>query len=122
MDVLQTEFEFTLPVGFVDKDGTMHREGRMRLATAADEIQPLKDPRVQQNPSYLTVILISRVVTQMGNIKNVNTQIIENLFSRDFTYLQDMYNRINQSGSNAIPATCPNCNHNFDVEVESLGE
>jgi len=121
MEVLQTEFDFVLPMGYVDESGTLHKEGRIRLATAADEILPMKDPRVQQNPAYLTVILLSRVVTSLGSLKMITPKVIEGLFASDFAYLQEMYNRINQNGSNAIKTVCPKCEHNFDVEVQSQG-
>ncbi len=122
MGILQTEHDFTLPMGYVDEAGTLHRDGKMRLATAADEILPMKDPRVQSNPAYLTVILLSRVVTSLGSLKMVNPKIIEGLFAGDFAYLQEMYTRINQNGSNVIKVVCPKCEHKFDVEVQSLGE
>lgn len=122
MSVLQTEFEFALPVGYVDEAGTLHKNGAMRLATAADEILPAKDPRVQQNPAYLTIILLARVVTRLGSLNMINTRTIEGLFARDFAYLQEMYNRVNQNGSNAVKAVCPKCAHAFDAEVKPLGE
>lgn len=118
MDVLQTEFDFALPRGYVDETGTLHKEGTMKLSTAADEILPMKDPRVQQNPAYLTVILLSRVVTRLGNLKVINPKVIEGLFAADFSYLQDLYNRINRNGTSAIKTTCPKCDHNFEVNVE----
>ena len=122
MGVLQTEYDFTLPMGYVDEAGTLNKHGKMRLATAADEILPMKDPRVQSNPAYLTVILLSRVVTSLGDVNMITPKSIESLFSMDFAYLQEMYTRINQNGSNIIKTTCPKCEHNFDVEVESQGE
>ena len=122
MEVLQTEYEFVLPKGYVDETGTLHKEGAMRLATAADEILPMKDPRVQQNPAYLTVILLSRVVSKLGAVKAINPRVIEGLFAADLAYLQEMYNRINSNGSNAIDTQCPKCEHQFSVEVQSLGE
>ncbi len=122
MSVLQTEFSFTLPKGYVDETGTVHKEGTMRLSTAADEIMPLKDSRVQQNPVYLTVILLSRVVTSLGSLKMVTPRVIEDLYTADFSYLQEMYNRINQHGADIIKAKCPKCEHDFDVEAEILGE
>lgn len=91
----QTETEFTLPKGYLDADGTLHREGVMRLATAADEILPLKDPRVQQNPAYLTIIVLSRVITRLGSLADVNTRIVEGLFASDLSYLQSLYERVN---------------------------
>lgn len=114
---LQTEFEFTLPQGYTDEEGTLHREGRMRLATAADEIEPLQDPRVQSNSSYLTIILLSRVVTELGDLQSVNRNVIENLFVADLEYLQAMYERINNQGSNAVETACPDCGERFDVSV-----
>jgi hypothetical protein len=122
VDILQTEFNFTLPKGYVDEAGTVHKQGIMRLATAADEIMPLRDARVQQNPAYLTVILLSRVVTGLEGLKMVTPRVIEDLYTSDFAYLQEMYNRINQNGANIIKTKCPKCEHSFDVEVETLGE
>lgn len=96
MDTFATEFEFSLPMGYHDGDGNLHRQGVMRLATAADEILPLKDHRVQANPGYLTIIVLSRVIVRLGSLDLINTRVIEDLFSVDFAYLQDFYNRINQ--------------------------
>ena len=91
----QTEFTFTLPRGYIDDTGMIHREGTMRLANAADEILPLKDPRVQQNPGYLTIILLARVITKLGSLPAVDTRTVEKLFTMDLAYLQDLYERIN---------------------------
>lgn len=118
----QTEFEFTLPRGYVDAEGNLHKSGAMRLATAADEILPQKDPRVHQNPAYLVVILLSRVVTNLGDIKNVSTKTVEGLFSADLAYLQDFYQRINENGTAAVKAVCPKCEHQFELESRSPGE
>ncbi|MCZ7357494.1 MAG: phage tail assembly protein [Candidatus Methanoperedens sp.] len=122
MGVLQTEHDFTLPMGYVDETGTLHKQGKMKLATAADEILPMKDPRVQTNPAYLTVILLSRVITQLGSMKMVTPMVIEGLFAGDFAYLQEMYTRINQNGSNVIKTKCPKCEHKFDIDMQSQGE
>jgi hypothetical protein len=103
--MFRTEYEFTLPQGYLDDEGTLHRDGVMRLATAADEILPLKDPRVQKNPAYLVVVLLSRVVTGLGSLRMITTQTIENLFVADLAYLQDLYNRINHGvGEEPEPA------------------
>jgi hypothetical protein len=118
----QTEFDFVLPKGYLGEGGEVHQTGVMRLATAADEILPMKDPRVQQNPAYLTVILLSRVVTQLGTLKMISTRVIEGLFSSDLTYLQEFYRRINESGKDTINAVCPKCEHKFDMEVGPPGE
>ncbi|MFA7297609.1 MAG: hypothetical protein WC211_10585 [Dehalococcoidia bacterium] len=92
---LQTEFSFRLPRGYVDDNGQLHREGTMRLATARDEIEPLRDPRVRENEAYLTVIVLSRVITRLGTITQVTPKIIESLFAYDLAYLQDVYGIIN---------------------------
>lgn len=113
----QTEFEFTLPKGYVDSEGNLHRNGTMRLATAADEVLPLKDPRVQQNQAYLTVILLSRVITRLGNLTGVNPHVIEGLFVSDLSYLQEFYGQINNGGVAQVQAVCPRCEHNFTLEL-----
>ena len=122
MTGLRTEFDFVLPTGYLDADGELHREGRMRLATAADEILPLKDPRVQANPAYLVVILLSRVIVALGSVDLVNPKVIEGLFASDLTYLQDFYNRINSAGTAALKITCPHCEQLFEVEPPPEGE
>lgn len=119
---LQTEFEFTLPKGFVDREGNLHKKGVMRLATANDEISPLRDPRVRQNQAYLTIILLSRVITRLGSLSDVNPGIVENMFSSDLAYLQALYRRINENASSAIATTCPECGHEFEVETVDVGE
>jgi Zn finger protein HypA/HybF involved in hydrogenase expression len=120
--MFQTEYEFTLPKGYVDKEGNLHRQGVMRLATTADEIIPLKDPRVQSNPAYLVVILMSRVVVKLGSLEAINPKIIEGLFAADLTYLQELYNEINANGVRSQTAICPHCNQEFNVEITPLGE
>lgn len=115
--LLQTEFEFTLPQGYVDEAGDCHRDGTMRLATAADEITPLRDPRVKANPSYLSVILLSRVVTALGGVEEVTPNTIENLYVADLAYLQSLYERINSRGVDAVDATCPECGETFEVHL-----
>ncbi len=106
--MLQTEYEFTLPMGYIDGEGQLHRNGIMRLATAADEILPLRDPRVQSNPAYLVVILLSRVITRLGTVSPITPQTIEGLFAADLAYLQDFYNEINQlDGSGPKKASAP---------------
>lgn len=120
--IFQTEFEFTLPKGYVDNEGNLLRKGIMRLATAADEISPLKDSRVQANPAYLTVILLSRVIVKLENLPVIDTKVIENLFASDFSYLQDFYNRINDNDSAKIRVICPKCENDFEIEPYSQGE
>ena len=122
MSALQTEFPFTLPTGYLDPQGELHREGRMRLATAQDEIAPMRDPRVQANPGYLTVILFARVVTRLGELDQVNPKVIEGLFAADFAFLEDLYRRVNAQGHNRIGVTCPACAASFDVEAAASGE
>jgi hypothetical protein len=119
----KTQFEFTLPRGFVDKDGVVHKKGVMRLATAKDEILPLQDYRVQNNRAYLVIILLSRVIEQLGSLKSINPSIIESLFSVDLAYLQDFYRRVNEEGSSMLKVKCPECGHGFEVDTGGeLGE
>ena len=120
--IMRTEFEFRLPIGLADPDGTTLRDGTMRLATAVDEIEPLKDPRVRANPGYLLIILLARVITRLGAVDHINTRMIESLYAADLAYLQDFYQRINQNGDTRLQVTCPHCEGEFDVEVASLGE
>jgi hypothetical protein len=120
--MFQTEYEFTLPKGYVDKDGNLHRDGVMRLATAADEILPLKDTRVQSNPAYLVIILLSRVITKLGSLEVINPKVIEGLFASDLDYLQDLYNRINKNGTRTLKITCPHCQQILEIEPENVGE
>ena len=116
----RTEFEFNLPCGFLDEDGTLHRDGVMRRATAADEILPLKDPRVQKNAAYLAVILMSRVVTRLGGVDAITPNVIEALFAADLAFLQNLYNEINRVSENAV--SCPQCQHTFTPEPAFAGE
>jgi hypothetical protein len=119
--MFRTETEFTLPFGYLDAEGTLHRDGVMRLATAADEILPLKDPRVQRNPAYLTVILLSRVVTRLGGIEPVTANVVEGLFAADLACLQALYNEVNRLDDEAPTAICPECNHAFTPESSAGG-
>lgn len=118
---LQTEFEFNLPRGYVDKEGNLHKRGVMRLATAADEIFPLKDMRVKSNQAYLVIVLLSRVISKLGSLEDINTGVIEGLFSADLAYLQDFYRQINENGTSLLSAKCPECSHSFAVDMSRLG-
>jgi len=120
--MLETEFPFTLPRGYVDPEGSLHREGVMRLATAFDEIAPLKDPRVQANPGYLVLILLSRVITKLGSLSHLNPKVMEGLFAADFAFLQEFYLRINETGSARMTVNCPECDTKFPVELTGAGE
>ena len=117
----ETEFYFTLPRGYVDDTGMLHREGIMRLANAADEILPLRDPRVQQNPSYLTIILLARVIVRLGSLPAVDTKIVEKLFTMDLAYLQDLYQRINSMETPCYKGICPHCGEEVEIPVNFLG-
>src|SRR6516162_10189483 len=119
---MQTEFPFTLPRGYVDAEGNVHRQGMMRLATALDEVAPMKDPRVQSNPGYLVIILLSRVITRLGDLNHINPKVIEGLFSADLAFLQDFYRRVNENGHSRLGVTCPHCEAKFEVETSSVGE
>ncbi|MGN1120700.1 MAG: phage tail assembly protein [Oscillospiraceae bacterium] len=113
----QTEYKFVLPKGYIDSEGTLHKEGVMRLATAADEIVPLKDPRVQQNPGYLTIILLARVIVSLGDLPIVDAKVIEKLFTADLAFLQSFYQEINGAGVPEISCVCPQCGRQFRAPV-----
>ena len=119
---LQVEFDFVLPKGFVDDEGTVHKEGTMRLATARDEIAPLRDPRVRATEAYLVVILLAQVITRLGSMSRVSPAVIERMFAADIAFLQDLYRQINDPQPQYVPAVCPNCGHEHEVEVGLLGE
>jgi hypothetical protein len=116
---LQTEFEFKLQRGYIDEEGNRHQEGVMRLATAADEILPLKDSRVQSNPAYLTIILLSRVVTKLGSMdsEKISPKVIESIFVSDLAFLRSFYEKINNNGSAKIPTICPKCESKFELDL-----
>jgi hypothetical protein len=118
---LQTEYEFTLPRGYVDENGTLHRKGLMRLATAMDEISPLRDLRVRSNQAYLVIVLLARVIVKLGSLPAVNTGVIENLFAADLAYLQAFYRQINEKGTSVITVTCPDCKKEIEVDLAELG-
>ena len=118
--MLQTEFEFTLPKGYVDQHGNLHRDGVMRLASAADEIAPLQDPRVQRNEAYLSIILLSRVIQKLGDLPDVNPSIVEKMFAGDVSYLQELYERINGNGHTQMVVTCPYCKASIVLDGASL--
>ena len=118
--MLQTEYEFKLPRGYVDKDGNLHREGIMRLANAMDEIAPMQDPRVQRNNGYLSVVLLSRVITRLGAVDDINTGTVERMFSGDVSYLQQLYERINSNGESTVKIDCPHCDEAFDIDPERV--
>jgi hypothetical protein len=114
---LQTEFEFALPRGYVDEAGQIHRIGRMRLATALDEVESVAHPRVQSNEAYLPIVLLSRVITQLGTLPNVAPSLVERLFAADLAYLEDLYLRLNRYDGMLTRATCPHCGSEFHLKV-----
>ena len=115
--VMRTEFAFELPRGYVGPDGTVHRRGVMRLATARDELLPLYDARVQENAAFTTVVLLGRVITSLGALPSVDGTVIENMFASDVAFLQDFYRRINAEGHTRIAVTCPECSHRFTADL-----
>jgi len=123
-DRMPTEFAFELPRGYVDDAGMMHRSGVMRLATARDELVPLRDDRVRENSAYLTVVLLARVITRIGGVTDVHAGIVEKMFASDLAFLQDMYRRINSEGHTRAGVACPECGHRFTVDLAGgrLGE
>jgi hypothetical protein len=115
--MIQTEYEFSLPCGFVDDTGTLHRDGVIRLSTALDEIEALRDPRVKIHESYLSVVLLSRVVVRLGSIEAPGPELIERLFSADFAYLQEVFVRLNDAGAGLAETQCPECGARFPVDL-----
>ena len=123
-ETLRTEFDFVLPRGYLDADGVLHRHGTMRLATARDELLPLYDARVQENPAFTTGVLLSRVITALGTLPAVSSSVVENMYASDVAFLQDLYRRVNAEGHTRAAVTCPSCAHRFDVDLSGgrLGE
>ena len=121
---MRTEFDFELPRGYVDQGGTVHRYGTMRLSTAKDELIPLRDQRVRENPPYLSVVLLGRVITRLGTLPEVHDGIVEKMFASDLAFLQDFYQQINAEGHTRASVTCPSCAESFEVELggSRLGE
>jgi hypothetical protein len=117
---MQTEIEFTLPRGYVDASGAVHRQGRMRLATARDEIEPLREVEVRQNQAYLSVLLLARTITRIGEVTDITPQLIEGLYAADFDHLQRLYERINSDGDAVGVVSCPACAHEFEVDMTEV--
>jgi len=117
---MRTEIEFTLPRGFVDASGVVHREGRMRLATARDEIEPLREVEVRQNQAYLSVLLLTRTITRIGEVTEITPELVEGLFAADFDHLQRLYERVNSNGDSVGVVKCPACAHEFEVDLTEI--
>jgi hypothetical protein len=117
---MQTEIAFTLPRGYVDAAGTIHREGVMRLATARDEIEPLRSPEVRENQAYLSVLLLARTVERIGSVTEVTPELIEGLFAVDFDHLQRIYERLTSDGDAVGVVSCPSCEHRFEVDLTEI--
>jgi hypothetical protein len=117
---MRTEIAFTLPRGWVDAAGETHREGRMRLATARDEIEPLRDPAVRENEAYLGVLLLARVITRIGSVTEITPELVEGLYAADFDHLQKLYERLNTDGEAVGTIACPDCGHHFEVDLTEI--
>ena len=117
---MQTEIAFTLPRGYIDPRGVLHREGRMRLATARDEIEPLREVEVRQNQAYLSVLLLTRTITSIGDITDITPELVEGLFAADFDHLQRLYERLNSDGDAVGVVSCPSCAHRFEVDLTEV--
>lgn len=118
---LQTMYPFLLPKGYVDGEGTLHREGRMRLATAGDELSALRDPRAKADESYVNALILSKVITALGTLPEVTPEVIEGLFVADMEFLQDMYDTINKADKPQIQVTCPHCGKQFVDTINFQG-
>ena len=117
---MQTEVPFTLPRGYTDAQGKVHREGTMRLATARDEIEPLREAEVRANEAYLSVLLLSRTITRLGELASVGPEVVENLYAVDFDHLQRLYERLNSNGEAVGVVGCPDCGHRFEVDLTEI--
>jgi hypothetical protein len=117
---VRTEIPFTLPRGYVDSSGTVHRDGTMRLATARDEIEPLRDVEVRSNEAYLTVLLLARTVTRIGDVTAITPDMIEGLFAADFDHLQRLYERVNTDAGAVGVVSCPHCAQPFEVDLTEI--
>lgn len=119
---MTTVYEFELPKGFVDSTGEVHKRGKMRLATAADEISATRDPRVLSNPSYLTIVILSKVIVEIEGVPTIVPNIVERFFTADLAFLQDMYQRINDVEPPVMTAVCPDCGKRFEVPLNFTRE
>ena len=117
---LRTQYAFTLPRGYVDASGAVHREGVMRLATARDELEPLRDPAVRENEAYLTVLLLARVILRIGDQTTITPELVEGLYAADFDHLQRLYERINTDGEAVGVVACPACAQQFEVDLTEI--
>ena len=120
--MLQTDFEFTLPYGYIDEHGSLHRQGIMRRATALDEVEPLGDPRVRTNDAYLTILLLGRVITRLGSLDRIGPDVVARMFATDFLYLQDLYMRLNSNAPNLIETACPTCGTRIVLDTAAYDE
>lgn len=119
---MDTIYEFTLPKGYVDKNGESHKKGKMRLATAGDEISATRDPRVMSNPSYLTIVILSKVITELEGVDAITATLVERLFTADLAFLQDMYQKINDVEPPMMRVVCPQCGMQHDVPLNFTQE
>jgi len=117
---MKSEYAFTLPRGYVDAEGQVHREGTMRLATARDEIEPLRQVEVRQNEAYLSVLLLARTITRIGEETNITPELVEGLYAADFDHLQRLYERINTNGEAVGVVACPSCASEFEVDLTEI--
>jgi len=117
---MQTEVPFTLPRGYVDAAGRVHREGVMRLATARDEIEPLRDAEVRANDAYLSVLLLARTVVRLGDLPEITPAVVEELYAVDFDHLQRLYERLNTDGEAVGVVACPSCAHQFEIDLTEI--
>ncbi|MBN1249357.1 MAG: phage tail assembly protein [Anaerolineae bacterium] len=113
----QTEIDFTLPRGYIDAGGVWHRHGRMRLATALDEVEAVAHPKVQANEAYLPIVLLSRVLVSLGSLPTVTTEVVEGLFAADLAYLEDLYVQLNSYEGLVVEAQCPHCHSELHLRV-----
>ena len=117
---MRTEIEFTLPRGYVDASGNLHRDGTMRLATARDEIEPLREVDVRQNQAYLSVLLLARTITRIGEVTEITPDLVAGMYAADFDHLQRLYERVNSDGEAVGVVSCPACAHRFEIDLTEI--
>ena len=114
------EYEFYLPIGYEDDRGVFHRRGKMRLATALDEIEINNSPQSKLKTRYRDCLLFSRVLESLGTLTEITPEVIENLYEADFIYLQMLYNKLNSDYNEHVITKCPHCGHVNSTDLTDL--
>ena len=114
------EVEFTLPLGYMDGEGMLIRHGKMRPSTAYDELVVQDHEKNQFNKRYRDILILSQVITELGDIKLITPELIEEFFEMDFIYLQMLYKELNSSAEKKAEVRCPACGNIDEIEMADL--